>query len=104
MTDKPMTEYEKMIERRARAIAREHWSPGMSILGWEPRTADEYADSEWDKMTPLARATFAADDAVGLAIVPVKATVEMKAGGWRAGASSSGINAAIAAGSIKVKP
>ena len=90
---------DELDEMRAWAAAADHWCPGMSILGWEPRSARDYANSECGKYMGMVRAVRESDDAAGLAIVPVEATEEM-----RSENRAIGLNAALAAGSIKVKP
>lgn len=68
-----MTEYEKHVERRARAIDTECWN-----YGDLPTVAAESAFAE-ARMAAYAqaRATMEADRAAGYALVPVEATEAM---------------------------
>ncbi len=103
-------EYEKAVERRARAIYEEDsesgYCGGDDEDGIEWRS-DEYLDAVWDSWLDIARATFVADDAAGYALVPVEATAEMVRAAmprWFRDFDKTNVNAANAAGKIRVKP
>ena len=44
------------LETCARAAAASRWMPGLQCFGWEPQSAEEYADSEWGKYVRIAAA------------------------------------------------
>jgi len=109
-----MTEYEKAVERRARAMHDAYEAAAM-LQGWETQKIcrvpfDELPEANKRTMYATARATLRADDEAGYALVKKEATAVMvetgrfatvphRVGGdtlWR-----RKINAAIAKGEIK---